>query len=217
MTSQLPKSKGYDPNPFRPDLLPLLAQSDPELFPFLKDLIQILRETHNVNMAGDTTYPWELMTELTDKPLHSPGSIGTFLHPLYGILRARYVKFTQMAAQWQGSPYGWAAAPAGFKWEATNDLSFSAVGRVCGLGASYLLPSSGQYGWVIFDGVNVQSVRYANAAIVTAGQRLQWASSGNVGPGTDWLGTCVSVAGLAPIDATHWDLAPGSVQVSRPQ
>lgn len=218
MTSQLTRGKGWDSNPFRPDLLADVGNLDPGLAKFLQYLVQTERDVHNLNMVGDTTLPWELMCEITSQQLYNLGSIGRFLNPPYGMIRARYVKFkTPTAGLWTGSPYGWAVAPGGFKWEATNEIGVSLAARVAGLGASYTLPVDGQYGWIIIEGINTQSIRYTAAGAPTVGQRLIWSANGLVGAGTDFVGTVVSVAGLVAIDATHWDIAPGCVHVSRPQ
>src|SRR3546814_19737034 len=44
--------------------------------------------------AGDSTFHWGVLTEVSATPLYNLGSIGRFYHDEFGISIARYCKFT---------------------------------------------------------------------------------------------------------------------------
>src|SRR3546814_7546433 len=58
------------------------------------DQQRILREQHNLAQAGDSTFHWGVLTEVSATPLYNLGSIGRFYHDEFGISIARYCKFT---------------------------------------------------------------------------------------------------------------------------
>src|SRR3546814_3839407 len=73
----IPPAPQIEVNPFRADV-PNVDQQ------------RILREQHNLAQAGDSTFHWGVLTEVSATPLYNLGSIGRFYHDEFGISIARY-------------------------------------------------------------------------------------------------------------------------------
>ena len=78
-----PPAPNIEVNPYRTDV-PNVDQQ------------RIMREQHNLAQAGDSTFHWGVLTEISAEPLYNLGSVGRFYHDEFGISIARYVKFTKM-------------------------------------------------------------------------------------------------------------------------
>src|SRR3546814_2082768 len=68
----IPPAPQIEVNPFRADV-PNVDQQ------------RILREQHNLAQAGDSTFHWGVLTEVSATPLYNLGSIGRFYHDEFGI------------------------------------------------------------------------------------------------------------------------------------
>lgn len=170
-------------NPYRPTIPESIVDTmGTEAYDYLKENQEITREQHNLTQAGDSTFPYQLMIKPHDVAQYRLGAVSRFYHEDYGIIHARYVKFSQMAQ----SPF--VAAPVGLvqkkkgqvlTWEVTNDLSKSSAQLAVGVLACYTLPTEGQFGWVIVDGPNLQQIGNESPE-VRLGQTLAWSSTGRV-------------------------------------
>lgn len=203
--SQLPLGMTYDPNPY--------TESMP-----LAETQRILREQHNLINAGDSAFPWQLLSHSSAQAFYNIGSTGRFVHPLYGVIRATYVKIANPDESLisAGNPVGWAPALDGFQWEVTDDYSRSSPVDLCGIRAGYALAADMTHEWVITQGINIQSVDYHGTEPVV-GTILSWDSSGQVkeaGGADNPLGTLVSVTGLMTLDATHYEIQPGCIRIN---
>lgn len=203
----------FESNPFRPDM-PEEARDNPsEAFDFLREQAENLRRTHNLNQAGDTTFSWEILTQLEDRPRFTLGSIGRFFHPLYGMIFARYVLFDQIdPALWTGAPYGSNKGLEQFDWSVTNQLERSFNDFVIGIGASYVIPVDGQYGWVIVNGINIQELlvwgvdppRWA---------KFSWFTSGYVAAIADTSGPPIGRIISEPVNDDGWRVPPAGAYI----
>ena len=207
MPSQLKIGPSYESNPYQPT-----APNGPDTFDFLNDLTVNLRAQHNKIQAGDSSTPWQMLNELTQKPLNTPGSQGKFVHPVYGIIAATYVEFKNpVAGIWTGVPVGFLApSTLGFAWEVTTDLAKSAATRLVGLQAAFSIPQDGDYGWAITEGVNTQSVNYQGDK-PELNQSLGWAQTGFAGQGTG-LGILTTIEGLAQVHG-FWEIPPAAIHI----
>ena len=214
MTTQLPVGVDYEENPY-PKVVPAAtADLIPDLFTFLQSLTDRTREQHTLMVSGDSPVPWQRMNGIDKSAMHTLGSLGRFTHPIYGLIRARYVQFYQpLSSIWTGVPLGYANTTTGFVWKVTSDISKSAVNRVAGIQAGYTVPADGQFGWVIEDGVNTQSVIFTGGSAPTVGMKLAWVSPTYVQSATTGFATVADVSGIVVVDATHWELPPGSIQI----
>ena len=136
-----PEPPSAEPNPYRPD-----APNE--------DLQRIHREQHNFNQAGDTTFPWGILTEIGPEKLYNLGSLGKFYHNELGIIRARYCEFRdwQLCAS-KAVPVGQHKGQLS-PWVVTNTLDKSAPDLVSGIAIPYSndIASGIWYGWVIESG-----------------------------------------------------------------
>lgn len=216
MSSRFPYTDPYESNPY-PALVPdKIRGLDPTLFDFLSELTRNLREQHNLIQVGDTTLPWQLLTKTSAQQQFNLGCRARFLHHTHGLISARYVQFNQwQAGLWSGAPVGYLRSRTTFLWEVTNKWNLVGVNNLAGLGAHYAEPSNGDFGWVIVDGVNIQSVTLRTAAPIQ-GSLLSWIRTEELGlavPDYSKLGVIMNLTGMEPLVDGRWDLAPGSVRV----
>lgn len=218
--AELVRDARYEANPYRGDLPYELAQLSDSLYRFLQELIQILREQHNITHGGDATYQWELLTEYNDAAVFHVGSIGRFLHPTYGVILARYVQFTvdtdePVDSEGLSVVAGFQRTRKEFQWAATTRYDYSSADDAIGLIGGYGQPVRGQYGWVIISGVNLRSVRFVGVEAPQIGTRLTWRDS--VSTEASEFGTIIGVVtstlGLEQVLGGIWDIAPACIRV----
>lgn len=204
----LPATFNFEPNPY-----PTGLGSAGEIS--ASDLVETIRQQHAVSLMGDTTFPWDYLLELSSQPKYHLGALGRFFHPDYGLIRARYVKFTSLTGAVAGTPVGWLMDnPTGFRWDLTNDFSLSGNDYVTGLMAADVMPMNGWYGWVIEEGINIQSVIYAGAGAPVLGEDLQWNVTGVVGSGGGRnLGKLMSDNGIVALGGGQWEIPPAAILV----
>lgn len=199
-------------NPYRPDLPSHLARQDPDLFLFLRELTESLREQHNITQAGDTTFPYEFMSGFQKTPLYTPGSLSRFQHPIYGILLARYVKFVESTPGEVGAPYGFNVKKVPFSWAVSAQSTDSNLQLIVGVGAANTVPAVGDYGWVIVSGVNLNPIKIRGEPPVV-GSILRWVATNEtqISGDTGSVGKVFSTEGLTQIDDDLWELPEGCV------
>lgn len=182
----------------------------------LENMYQQLYQQHINNQLGDATYSWIELAHLTDTPLHNLGAVGRFLHQKYGQIQARYVQFeSPKAALWTGAPVGYANKTDGFKWQVTNDKDKSHRNALIGLQAAYTAPKTGQYGWVIIEGINTQSLQFIGVSAPTIGDLLTWYSAGFVGlTAGAVVGRVASVSGITAVSPGIWAIPPAAVHIT---
>lgn len=172
---QSPPVPDVEVNPYRADV-PNVDQQ------------RIMREQHNLAQAGDSTFHWGVLTEISAEPLYNLGSVGRFYHDEFGISIARYVKFTQMVETLAK------AIPVGLNrklnqpWVVTNQLELSDVNSAMGIACPYnpLVYSGSWYGWVIVDGFVPAEleVQQSNDSFEWATE-YGWSETGKVKPGVE--------------------------------
>lgn len=218
MSGRFPYTDPYEGNPFPASVPESIRVRSPETYQFLDQIVILLREQHFVTQTGGTTLPWQLLTKLSVTQLFNLGSRGRFLHPTHGVIVARYVRYrSPKPGLWSGAPVGYYNSKKVFTWEATNRFAQATAPNLVGLCASYLAPADGDYGWVIDDGVNIQSVTYNGASPPYVGQALCWSGDSQVGArlsGSNLLGVIMSLAGLIGLTGTNKELAPGTIRIS---
>lgn len=161
----------------------------------MDQLVQTLREQHEKEQAGDGTFHWSFLTKPWDSEYFTRGSLGRFVHPTYGLIRARFCKFRYPAAVWTGSPVGF--IQGSFDWEVSNDIAHSISGLCAGLPGSYVGVAEGQFAWVIQDGVNIQSLAITGTTPVF-GDSVGWVASGTAGiAGVGKLGTVMNPGAIS--------------------
>lgn len=217
-TQRLPLDVNFESNPFRPDLPAAIDRLQPELREFLYDLSQTLRNQHNQYLAGDTTFPWEHLTDLFPTPLYHVGAVGRFLHPTYGLMRARFVRFSQPEREVEdtGVVVGHVPSQNGFSWQATTRFANSSETMAMGLLGAYRQPDRNEYGWVVIEGVNHQSLTFFGLSKPVVGTRIVWRDSSTVTErdyGTV-IGRVMSTTGITELDAAHWLIPPGCIQLT---
>lgn len=171
-------------NPYRPSIPESTIQTlGPEGYDYLKENQEIQREQHNLTQAGDTTFPYQLMIKAHDVAQYRLGSIARFYHEDYGLILARYVQFSLMSTTANAaSPCGLILKKKGqpLRWEVTNQLSHSHPDLVVGILGPYAPPITGQYGWVIIDGPNLQQVGNDSPGFPAIGEGFAWSGDGTV-------------------------------------
>lgn len=196
MADQLPVGAKWESNPYPAGgTLPM------------DRLMQTLRQQHDKQQAGDTQFHWSYLTQVYPKQAYSLGSSGRFLHPTYGIIRARFCKFSAPnGGLWPGDPVGFVQGD--FAWEVTNVFANSATGLCAGVQGSYTALADGQFGWVIEDGINIQAL-YISGSAPGFGSALDWTGDG--------VATVAAAGRLGmvvnPATLSGGKLAPGSVRI----
>lgn len=152
------------------------------------DQQRIMREQHNLVQAGDSTFHWGVLTEISATALYNLGSVGRFYHDEFGIAIARYVKFTKMVETVAK------AVPVGLNrklnqpWVVTNQLELSDASSVMGVACPYneLIYSGSWFGWVIVDGFvpAEMDISLDNSSFEWATE-YGWSETGKVKPGVD--------------------------------
>lgn len=182
-TTKLSSAPTPEHNPYRPSIPEsIVATAGSETYDYLKENQEIQREQHNLTQAGDTTFPYQLLLKPHDVAQYRLGSISRFFHETYGLIRARYVQFTNIAATANASvPVGLFKKKHGnlFAWQVTNQLDKSDADLVVGVIASLTLPIEGQFGWVIVDGPNLQSIPNTSTTI-EIGEAFSWSETGKL-------------------------------------
>lgn len=172
---QSPQVPDVEVNPYRVDV-PNVDQQ------------RIMREQHNLTQAGDSTFHWGVLTEISATALYNLGSVGRFYHDEFGISIARYVKFTKMVETVAK------AIPVGLNrklnqpWTVTNQLELSDANSVMGVACPYngLIYSGSWYGWVIVDGfVPAEMDISLDNSVFEWGTEYGWSETGKVKPGVD--------------------------------
>lgn len=211
MPTQLPSEQSTELNPFNPAVPDSVRQLAPELYDFLRDMAETIREQHGKNLGGDTTLNWQSLLLLDESPRYTLGAEGRFYHPEYGILRARYVQFSKFDSELPlGGPVGLLRLPAGFKWTVTNVKSLTLDGKIRGIPAAYTVPADETYGWVLTQAVSLQSLDVGTAQ-PKQGDKLTWDDSGAItlnGEGDQLIGYITGVA--TQVDG-RWILPPAGL------
>lgn len=216
--SKLERLPGYEANPFPAQLPPPIAELGPEVGSFLQEVVSTLREQHSATQSGDTTVPWEELTEVSSSKQFSVGSEGRFLHPIYGVIAARYVEFTGAGVVSNEFDY---ALIAGFdhtetphQWAVSTKFADSAAADAVGWVASYTRPTEGKFGWLITRGVNLHSVHVKADVLPAIGTRLVWEDDSSVSPKDVGaiVGVVASVTGARKY-SDYWELPPASIRV----
>ena len=176
-------------NPFSLAVPDSLRNLDPDLHEYLLRLNRTLKQQHNQRQAGDTTFDWVVLLGLDSLARYTPGSLGSFSHPVYGLIRARYVRFRATNKNTQARVAGFARGAAGLEWEVVNDRSKAQDSRPLGIIAAESVPLVGEYGWVITEGTNLAPL-YVDAKPAPGGI-ISW-GSGALG---QFLGTAATKVG----------------------
>lgn len=179
MSTKLPLPLRTDQNPIRPSVDPSVTGSVEGLNSFLNRQAETLHREQARSAGGDTTLSWEILTQTEALPRYTLGSEGRFWHEDYGIIRARYVKFDKLVG---GGDEGFPVGILGNQenpWVVTDDLSQSHANLVVGVAAPYDFFESDSYGWVITDGVVIQSIGLDDD--VGLGDSVTWTATGKVG------------------------------------
>lgn len=180
---------GPEINPYRPTIPEELWDFSPMLARYLREQAEILRRQHNLIQAGDTTFPWELLTSFSDSQIYNLGAIGRFYHPDYGVIVARYVQFTDWAVGAAAvGPVGRVRQGDSQEWVVTNDLEISTNELVVGVAFLQATPSQGSYGWAVFNGVNPLTMQGLGVP-ASPSQPYTWQAAGLVKAGG--IGTVV--------------------------
>lgn len=178
MVATLPLTNKAESNPFRPEPPQSIYGLDLDLYQFLRETISNIRAQHNLTQAGDSTFSWEVLTQVNATRLYTLGSFGRFYHPTYGIIQARYCQFESMlASAYPGAPVGILADGNQWRWIVTNDISESHPDLVVGISGPFVTPTNGQFGWVITNGVAVQAAVVHKSSTPQQFQKLTWAQS----------------------------------------
>lgn len=205
--AKLTPNTGGELNPHRPTVPDEIKEVSPILHEYLQDQASTLRTQHNKIQAGDTTFPWEVLIDFSDRQEYTLGSLGKFFHNDYGMILARYVRFAYMNPDIdEGSPIGMDIV-TDIPWHVTNVLSRSKEELAIGIGACFERPPSGAYGWIIVSGVNIQSL-YSDA-VVNNEERVGWVASGFVGLTQHKIGR-VKNGIYIEIAPDVFDIIPGS-------
>jgi hypothetical protein len=165
-------------NPYRPTIPTEIWNQNEILGRFLREQTEILRQQHNKTQAGDSTFPWELLTRNSDLKQYNLGSLGRFFHPLYGVIHARYVKFsTWVDTPAPTTPVGLLAGAESQDWVVTNDFSLSRSDLVLGVVFVQNVPALGTFGWVVTEGANPLAVQ-ALGIPARVNEPYTWAGDG---------------------------------------
>lgn len=208
MVDQLPATQSFEANPYSSTIPEsLLDKLGPEAFAFFRSLVESLRKQQSLLLAGGAAFSWNDLTQVTTNQLFPLGSLGRFLHPVYGVITGRYCQLVAPGSDLSvGGPMTAVSTSSGFTWMATNQR---VGGQVLGLMASYQGYTDGQFGWVVVDGVNIQSVAIgAQAGVV--GDRL---GQDNVNPAAltkDTKGLAIATVMVKPTGAIY---EPGTLLI----
>lgn len=166
-------------NPYRPTVPEEYSDISSTLYEFQREDTEIKRQQHNLIQAGDTTFPWQMLTQLNTEKFYTLGSLGRFYHPDFGIILARYVRFELMTIPTSAAPVGRLLQSKAVDWVVTNKYGESHPDLVVGVIASYEPPSNGTFGWVIVNGACLATVTNLSQGHET-GEAFSWAETGAV-------------------------------------
>lgn len=166
-------------NPYRPTVPSEFERLGDEFFYFSRENQEIIRHQHNLSQAGDTTFPWQMLTECHTDKFVNLGSIGRFYHEQYGLIRARYVQFDKIDSNLNiNAPAGLITSHTSLDWIVTNRVDLSDPMLPVGIIASYTMPTDGAYGWVVIEGAVPAEVFLSGSATTTLGMPLSWGTGG---------------------------------------
>lgn len=155
-------------------------------FDYMRQQAEVLRETHMLNQAGDSTFPWEVLTKPHTDRQFRLGALGRFYHDDHGIIMARYVQFKYMRrdTRWVNAPVGFITrpVPSESEWVVTNDLSRSHPDLVVGIMSGFTHPQDGQYGFVIVNGPNLTNLNQTTNAPLPVGTPVVWGANDKISP-----------------------------------
>lgn len=168
-------------NPYRPDLPNDLEDAQPDLHRYLQHQAETLRQQHNVNQAGDSTFGAWLIGQSTPRQLYTLGSLGRFYHESLGLILARYVQFTDWVETPEiSAPVGIRASAQTVDWVVTNDFTKSNEDLVVGITFLSAAPTDGYFGWVVFEGANLYPLSRDGGDAPSSAAPLTWSDTGKV-------------------------------------
>lgn len=165
----------WESNPFAPNAPESIRDVSTPLADYLDDQAQLLRQFATDTVAGQPRLPISALIELAKTAAYPLGSVGSFSHPEYGRIDARYVQFDQMADIAVGAPVGYITDVAAKK--VSNDIDASAVGLAVGLLPHDVNPVDGEFGWVIVAGPNLHPIVLKSGESTSAGAEFGWDST----------------------------------------
>lgn len=203
-------------NPYSQAVPTHVADDDPESFDFQREQAETLREQHNLTQAGDTTFPWELMFKVSPTREYNLGSITRFFHPVYGILLARYVQFSD---RWLGNKQ----IPVGHDtkytdWIVTDDPTKSHWTRLVGVSLPFETDVGGKFGWALVQGRGLIEFFIEGPDEPAIYRQFTWGSAGygvfgagkSLGHVLDSQWTRELLVDGASYNPKRWRLHPGS-------
>jgi len=165
-------------NPFRPDIPVGIADLGGGLYDYLREQAELIREQHNNYQAGDSTFPWHLISVTGKTLVHTPGSLTRFVHETYGLLHGRYVRFSD---NWKFADHPFVGHDKTRNdWTATNVAAKTDKFRVIGVCGAALSDVTELYGWVITNGRGPFEIIVEAESPPTAFQRISWNPNGGV-------------------------------------
>lgn len=150
---------------------------------FMQEQTASIRQQHNITQAGDTTFSWEILTQVqpeTDKQ-YTLGSLGRFYHQDCGLIMARYVQFASMSANpVPGSPVGFLKGSKTVDWQVTDRIELSSPDMVAGIIVSYQNVDSKHHGWITVHGALITNVPTLDSGTRAHGETVGWSATGKV-------------------------------------
>lgn len=175
-------SEGIVPewNPYRPRIPENMIKLGDDFYNFYEENQNIHRQQHNLQQAGDTTFPYQMFLRTHAEKEYTLGSISRFFHEEWGNIHCRYVQFDKMIQTDQpASPVGLFKKAESHEWVVTNRFDLSDPDLAVGIIPNAGLPTNGEYGWVIVDGpLQQELVNESNTA--TIGETFAWSATGKV-------------------------------------
>lgn len=146
----------------------------PALHEYLEDQTRVMREQHMKFSVGSSTLTYEHLLFPYTEESYTIGSEGRFEHPVYGIMRAVFVKFGEMLDAPSGGPVGFLKDEETPTFTVTNDISLSSAFLCAGFTAALSPPEEGKFGWVITKGPNLHQVSLDAGITSSAGDEFVW-------------------------------------------
>lgn len=170
---------GFDveDNPF--DVIPPedIRRDSPALHEYLTELAAKLRDAYTAQQFEVRSIDESELELLHSTEVYALGTLTQFNHTVYGMMTARFVKFASMTSS--SAELGPVGASNGL-WEVTNAWSQARANLISGIIGSIEEPVSGQYGWIIVSGVNVNPIQIEAGETVEFGAGLSWNSTGKL-------------------------------------
>jgi hypothetical protein len=170
-------------NPYRPTISQDFSALPANVETFLGGQTATLRQQHDLIQAGDTTFPWQILTQNQSpgNKLFNLGSIGRFYHEEFGIILARYVQYKNLSIGVKlASPMGALKDINSTPWQVTDRLDLSSNEMPIGFLASYDIPVENGYGWVIVNGFMLVSAPSSDLVALNHGTPFMWESTGKI-------------------------------------